>query len=129
MDETLPDSKAITVTAEERSKAFPVAVITHFVVQLSDKRLDSIIQSVPFWVFIGKTRSKALFDDEEQLEWLNAVRVRTRESIAFTNTQINRFCNQNIDEAKLRIVEIDFSKPQPGENLKLFWKPAREIIY
>ncbi|PIG88205.1 hypothetical protein AARAC_010704 [Aspergillus arachidicola] len=94
------------VTAEERSKAFPVADITHFVVQ-----------------------SKALFDDEEQLEWLNAVRVRTRESIAFTNTQINRFCNQNIDEAKLRIVEIDFSKPQPGENLKLFWKPAREIIY
>lgn len=40
MDETLPDSNAITVlvpmaevTAEERSKAFPVADITHFVVQ------------------------------------------------------------------------------------------------
>ncbi|KAB8214178.1 hypothetical protein BDV33DRAFT_196333 [Aspergillus novoparasiticus] len=107
MDETLSNSKAITVlvrmaevTAEERSKAFPVADISHFVVQLSDKRLNSIIQSV-----VGII-SKAFFDGEEQLEWLNAVRVQTREFIAFTNTQINRISNQetsNIEEAKLQI--------------------------
>ena len=85
----------------------------------------------PFWFFIGKIVSKAFFNDEKQLEWLNAVRVQTREFIAFTNTQINRVSNQetsSIGEAKLRIVEIDFPKPQPGENLKLFWKPARGII-
>ena len=85
----------------------------------------------PFWFFIGKITSKAFFDDEKQLEWVNAVGVQTREFIAFTNTQINRVSNQetsNIEEAKLRIVEVDFPKPQPGENLKLFWKPARGII-
>lgn len=30
---------------------------------------------------------------------------------------------------KPQIVEVDFSKPQPSEDLKLFWKPARGIIY
>ncbi|KAE8401950.1 hypothetical protein BDV37DRAFT_285210 [Aspergillus pseudonomiae] len=140
MDEALPDNEAITVpvllaevTAEERSRTFPVADITHFVVQRSDRRLDLIMQSVagipysfnkpwPFWFFICKIVSKALFDDENQLKWLNAVRVRDREFIAFTNTQ------SNVEEAKLQVVEIDLPKPQPGEPLKLFGRPAREII-
>lgn len=85
----------------------------------------------PFWFFVGKIISKAFFDDEEQLEWLNAVRVRTREFIAFTNTQKEKASDHkesNIEKTELHIVEVDFSKPQPGENLKLFWKPAREII-
>lgn len=86
----------------------------------------------PFWFFIGKIVSKAFFDDEEQLEWLNAVRVRSREFIAFTNTQKKIASNQeesNIDKTVLQIVETDFSKPQPGEDLNFFWKPARGIIY
>lgn len=86
----------------------------------------------PFWFFIGKIVSKAFFDDEEQLEWLNAVRVRTREFIAFTNTQKKKGSNteeSNVENMELQIVEVDFSKPQPGEDLTLFWKPARGIIY
>ena len=54
--------------------------------RISDKRLDSILQSVAavpcnfnklwlFWFFIGKLVSKAFFDNEEQVVWLNAVRV------------------------------------------------------
>jgi hypothetical protein len=85
----------------------------------------------PFWFFIGKIVSKAFFSDEGRLEWLNAVRVRTREFIAFTNTQTNIVSNKdksNIERAKLQVVEVEFSKPQPGESLKLFWKPARAII-
>ncbi|KAJ5591925.1 uncharacterized protein N7459_002294 [Penicillium hispanicum] len=148
MDETLPDDKAITapvptvnVTTEDRHKSVLAADISHFVVQLSDKRFDSIMQSVAgvpydfnklwaFWFFIGKIVSKAFFDNEEQLEWLNAVRVRNREFIAFTNTQKNKPNQeeQNTGNGRLRVVEIDFSKPQPGENLKLFWKPARGLI-
>lgn len=84
----------------------------------------------PFWFFVGKIVSKAFFNDEEQLKWLNTVQVRNREFIAFTNIQID-IPNQeepNTGKGKLRVVEIDFSKPQPGENLKLFWKPARGII-
>jgi hypothetical protein len=41
----------------------------------------------PFWFFICKTVSNVFFNDEEQLQWLNAVRIRTKEFIAFTNTQ------------------------------------------
>ncbi|KAJ5478278.1 hypothetical protein N7530_003787 [Penicillium desertorum] len=144
MDKTLPDTEAITVPVptaelapEYRYSAFPVTDISHFVVQL-----DSIMQSIagipydsnmpwPFWFLIGKIVSKAFFSDEGRLEWLNAVRVRTREFIAFTNIQSNRVSNQDktdIEEAKLQVVEVDFSRPQPGEVLNLFWKPARPII-
>ena len=81
----------------------------------------------PSWFYIGKVLSKAFFDNEEQLEWLNAVRVRDREFIAFSNTEKNIPVQkeQNTEKEELRVVEVDFSKPQPGENLKLFWKPAR----
>lgn len=105
--------------------------------------MDAIILSIagvpydfnepwPFWVFIGKIVSKAFFGNEEQLEWLNAVRVRTREFIAFTNIQNKRDFDPNewnIKRTRPQIVEVDFFKPQPGEELKLFWKPARDIIY
>ncbi|KAJ5963549.1 uncharacterized protein N7479_003425 [Penicillium vulpinum] len=138
MDETLPDSQAITVpvpiaevTTEDKYRACPITDASHFVVQ----RLDSIMLSVagisydsnkpwPFWFFIGKILSKSLFEVEGQLEWLNAVRVRSREFIAFTKAQYK----SDPEKAKLQIVEIDFLKPQPNEPLKLFWKPARGII-
>ena len=83
----------------------------------------------PFWFFIGKIVSKAFFNNEEQLKWLNTVQVRNREFIAFTNSHnVPNQEEQNTGKMNLRVVEIDFSKPQPGENLKLFWKPARGII-
>ncbi|KAJ5722002.1 hypothetical protein N7488_000037 [Penicillium malachiteum] len=95
MDRSLPDSEAITV---------PVPTVE------------------VFWFFIGKILSKTFFENEGQLEWFNAVRVRTREFIAFTNTQVN------IDKANLQVVEIDFVKPQPNENLKLFFQNATKTI-
>ncbi|KAL3262233.1 hypothetical protein ABHI18_002954 [Aspergillus niger] len=151
MDETLPDDKAITVpvpavdlTVENRFRTLNVADISHFVVQLSDKRLDLIMQSCagpnydfdkpwPFWFFIGKTLSKAFLGNEDQLEWFNAVRVRDREFIAFTNVGRengldSREMNHDLDEKRIRVVEVDFLKPVPGEQLKAFWKPARGII-
>ncbi|GLA00044.1 hypothetical protein AnigIFM60653_007111 [Aspergillus niger] len=151
MDETLPDDKAITVpvpavdlTVENRFQALNVADISHFVVQLSDKRLDLIMQSRagpnydfdkpwPFWFFIGKTLSKAFLGNEDQLEWFNAVRVRDREFIAFANvgranSLDSREMNHDLDEKGIRVVEVDFFKPVPGERLKAFWKPARGII-
>lgn len=84
----------------------------------------------PSWFFVGKIISKAFFDDENHLEWLNAVRVGNREFIAFTHVQrpFPNLGEARPEERDVRVVEIDFSKPQPGENLKLFWKPARQII-
>jgi hypothetical protein len=76
----------------------------------------------PFWFFIGKIISKQFFGNEEQLEWLNATRVGSRrEFIAFSNTL-------NIGKPKLQVVEVNFLKPQPGEDLKLIWKPASGLI-
>lgn len=82
----------------------------------------------PFWFFIGKIVSKAFFGVEDQLEWLNAVRVRTREFIAFSNTSTVEDDGPNDETRRIQVVEVDFLKPQPGENIKLFWKPARGII-
>ncbi|KID93350.1 hypothetical protein MAJ_10688, partial [Metarhizium majus ARSEF 297] len=97
MDETLPDNRAITapvptvdITAEVRNQGLEAAAISHF-------RFQSLMQIIagipydfnkswPFWFFIGKIVSKAFFGVEDQLEWLNVVRVRTREFIAFSNT-------------------------------------------
>ncbi|RAK95543.1 uncharacterized protein BO80DRAFT_450116 [Aspergillus ibericus CBS 121593] len=39
-------------------------------------------------------------------------------------TDITHFVVQDT----LRVVEVDFMKPQPGERLNVFWKPARGII-
>lgn len=84
----------------------------------------------PFWFFIGKVVSKALFGEEQQLQWLNAVRVRDREFIAFRHIQRETSDPEQLDQEKgtLQVVEVDFSKPVPGEQLKAFWKPARGII-
>jgi hypothetical protein len=107
---------------------------TDLPVRLTDKRLTSIMESVgvpydfnkpwPFWFFIGKIVSKAFFNNDQQLEWLNTVRVRTREFIAFTNAGNER---TNGDQ-RLQVVEVDFAKPQPGKQLEVFWKPARGLI-
>jgi hypothetical protein len=85
----------------------------------------------PFRFYISKIVSKAFFDDEEQLEWLNTVRVQTSEFIAFTNNakqSASSKLESHTDKTELRVVEVDFSKPQPGEYLRFFWKPARGII-
>lgn len=58
--------------------------------------------------------------------------MRTREFIAFTNIQKKGDFGPNdwnVKKTRPHIVEVDFFKPQPGEDLKLFWKPGREIIY
>ena len=55
----------------------------------------------PFWCFFGKLIAKSLFGDEWQLRFLNFVRVRTREFIAFTNasfiTEGARFISKVIE--------------------------------
>lgn len=50
--------------------------------------------------------SKAFFNDEEQLEWLNAVQVWNREFIAFTNTHIDILNQEELKtgNGKLRVV-------------------------
>jgi hypothetical protein len=84
----------------------------------------------PFWFFIGKIISKQFFGNEQQLEWLNATRVGSRrEFIAFSNTlNIGQKELSKDGKPKLQVVEVNFRKPQPGEDLKLFWKPASKLI-
>lgn len=75
--------------------------------------------------------SKAFYGNEQQVEWLNAVRVGTRECIAFTNTRDNRDVDQTEGLTKntmIQVVGVDFSIPRPDADLELFRKPARKII-
>lgn len=61
--------------------------------------------------------------------WLNAVRVQTREFIAFTNTA-RRLASPKYesvtDKSGLLVVEVDFSKPQPCEDLRFFGSQREE---
>ncbi|KAI2720751.1 hypothetical protein DTO013E5_1929 [Penicillium roqueforti] len=88
-------------------------------------------QALAFLVFHWEIMSKAFYGNEQQLEWLNAVRVGTREFIAFNNTQANKDVDKIEGSSKdvlFQVVEVGFSKPRPGADLELFWKPARKVI-
>lgn len=65
----------------------------------------------------------------------NTFTVGKGEFIVFTNTQyiqcypkLGGTTLKPITKGDLRVAEIDFPKPQPGESLTLFWKLARGII-
>jgi hypothetical protein len=86
-----------------------------------------------FWFFIGKIISKVFFGNEQQLEWFNATRVGSQlEFIKYSNIQKkgNNPQQELSDEGrpKLLVIEVNFHKSRPGEDLKLFWKPARELM-
>ncbi|OAA71171.1 hypothetical protein ISF_01722 [Cordyceps fumosorosea ARSEF 2679] len=105
---------------------------------MSDKRSEALLKMIanlsydwdrpfPFWYFTGKMVSKARFDDQDQLKLFNATRVMT-EYIAFENTAISDQDKSKHTGRAVQVVEIYFSKPQPGKNFKLTWKPARSVI-
>lgn len=84
----------------------------------------------PFWFFVGKIVSNALFGIEEDLEWLNTVIVWEMKFISFANTQyiVSNQGEEGTTGEDLRVVEVEFPKPQQGGSLNLFWKPTRAII-
>lgn len=89
------------------------------------------IKPWPLWFFIGKIISKAFYGNEQQLEWLNTVRIGIRELIAFTNTLVHRGVDKtegHSENTMIQVVEVDFATPRPGAELELFWKPAGQII-
>ncbi|KAM0667227.1 hypothetical protein ACQRIU_005082 [Beauveria bassiana] len=146
MDWSLPDIDKVTVPVpavevmtEERNKGLDMSKVTHYVVQLSDRRFNCLMQAmagVPFdrdspwgfWFFIGKVVSKAFFNDERRLKWFNSVRISTRAFIGFADTAVSFDEKEDAQNGALYILELDFLKPRPRESIKLFWKPARPPI-
>ena len=79
----------------------------------------------PFWFFLGKIISKALFQNENLLEVINFVRVRDREFVGYI---CKGHVNQAQDGEKFSVVEVSFKRPQPGQPIEVFWKPAGALI-
>ncbi|KKK12254.1 hypothetical protein ARAM_002692, partial [Aspergillus rambellii] len=152
MDRTLPEHQAITavvptvpVKCNDQPGRFPLRESTHFVLRLSDKRLEGIMRSVigisydfhrpwPFWYFVGKIMSKALFgtEHENQLELLNSARVHNREFILFSNAH-RPDSRQQGDKAsgrerQIRVVHVECTYPKRGVEMELGWTPAREDV-
>lgn len=110
---------------------------------MSLSRQEAIFRSVgyhydwnfpgPYWCFLGKITAKALYDDEAELEVLNYVPVGRREFIAYT-TSVWTAAVKAREEAgvaelpPLKVIEVTFKKPLPGQPLEMFWAPARGPI-
>jgi hypothetical protein len=100
----------------------------------------------PFWHFLGKMVAKAVFDDETELRELNFVAIGRREFVAFTTSmwraaeepEARTEAQNEGDKAEttaqaaelppLNVIEVNFKKPQPGQQIKLAWKPARGLF-
>ena len=85
--------------------------------RLSETRISAIMAFVgvpydhnrpwAFWFYVGKIVSKNLFNDPQQLDWFNVVPVNNKEIV---------------------VIEVHISRPKPGKELQIFWRPARDMI-
>lgn len=83
---------------------------------------------MPFWFFLGKIISRALFQEDSWLEVLNYVPVRNIEFVGYTNKQRSDEDDTSSARVVTNVIEVHFSRPQPGEPIRVFWKPARGLI-
>ena len=80
---------------------------------------------------VRKLLSAAFFRNENQLEWLGTERVGRRKFIALTNIKNKEqwVRNQSPRYGKLKVVEVMFMPTNPWETQKIFWRPARNIVF
>lgn len=83
---------------------------------------------MPFWFFLGKIISQALFQEGLWLEVLNYVPVRNIEFVGYTNKERSRKDEPRSARSVTNVIEVHFSRPQLGEPIHVFWKPARDLI-
>lgn len=78
----------------------------------------------PFWVFLGKLVSKALFQDDFSLDLMNFVRVNDHEFVGF----IHKGCVPDDQTHDINIIEVDIKRPKLGQPVQIYWRPARTPI-
>ena len=87
----------------------------------------------PFWHFLGKIVTKAVFDNTAELRELNYVAVGRREFIAYTTSMWTAAVEagkaaEGDELPPLNVIEVNFKKPQPGQPLEITWGLARGPI-
>ncbi|KAK4153959.1 hypothetical protein C8A00DRAFT_14874 [Chaetomidium leptoderma] len=140
IDAPVPEVRA---TTEERFRDSDVSNLTHVVIQVTVSRQRDIFRYIgykydwnqpgPFWHFLGKMVTKALLDDNAELRELNFVAIGRREFIASTTPMWRAAveAKKAADGAELpplRVIEVNFKKPQPGKPLEFTWAPARPLF-
>jgi hypothetical protein len=78
----------------------------------------------PFWHFLGKMISQAMFENDTSLEILSFTRVIDRELVGFENKNYSK----NSNGADINLIEVSIKIPRPNEPMEIFWRPARGII-
>ncbi|CAG7966241.1 unnamed protein product [Penicillium nalgiovense] len=132
---------ALDVQYENKFKDYELSDITHIVVHLSVVNLRNIMKSNTdisskydnegYLDIVGKMLSVAFFGNGTQLEWLGTERVGRRKFVAFTNIKNKEKLvqNQSLRYGKLKVVEVMFIRTNPRKTQKIFWRPARKIVF
>ncbi|KAM5383371.1 hypothetical protein ACJZ2D_002064 [Fusarium nematophilum] len=79
-----------------------------------------------FWFFIGKMMSKALFQDDSLLDVLNYIPVNNYEFVGYVNKA--RGVDDQGSKDQVNVVDVHLKRPQPGQPIQIFWKPARGLV-
>ncbi|KAM3439013.1 hypothetical protein NHJ13734_003948 [Beauveria thailandica] len=129
-DWVVPD---ITQINQDKLTDFHPSHVSHVVLIISLHRQEQIMRRVgvrydskrpfPFWHFIGKIVSRALFGRDDGLEVMNYIAVRRTEYVAFTT----RRCLDG-ETTHVNVIEVTFERPQPGSPLQCVWKPAGQLV-
>jgi hypothetical protein len=88
---------------------------------------------MPFWNYLGRIIAKGIFDDQLELENLNCSAVGRREFVAYTTSAWTaaveaRKAAGDAERPPLKVIEVKFKKPQPGQPIEMTWTPARALI-
>lgn len=109
-------------------------LIICFITRVSDARQRQVFAQIgikhdynypyPFWFFLGKMVSQALFEKETSLDILSFTRVNDREFVGFENKDFHKDNSSN----GIKVIEVNLKRPHPNEPVEIFWRPARGII-
>ncbi|KAK4134631.1 hypothetical protein BT67DRAFT_496418, partial [Trichocladium antarcticum] len=143
IDAPVPEVHA---TTQEHLNNFEKSSVTHVVIQVTISRQTQIFKSIgyqydwdlpsPFWDFLGRIVSKAIFDDQVDLTELNFVAIGRQEFIAYTTSAWRAAANAQkaagvaglVGLPPPNVIEVNFKKPQPGQPMEVTWAPARALF-
>ncbi|KAJ3521748.1 hypothetical protein NM208_g13152 [Fusarium decemcellulare] len=126
----------VQLQCEDRYASFDLKSVSHVVLQISLGRQQRVFTQIgvkydwnfpfPFWFFLGKMLSKALFGDDSLLEILNCVHMKQYEFVGYVNK--DRVVDDDKDIETVKVIDVYIKRPQPGQPIQIFWKPARGIV-
>ncbi|KAJ3549236.1 hypothetical protein NM208_g613 [Fusarium decemcellulare] len=126
---------SLQLLGENRFHDFDMRSVSHVVLQISQGRQQQVFRQIgveydwdnpfPFWHFLGRMLSKAMFNDDSLLALLNYVPVNNYEFVGYVNR--DRIGEQE-DKDQLNVIEVHLKRPEPNEPIQIHWKPGRGLV-